>query len=117
MLTKLRGYAAQDACNKTSFQERGLFGYPDNLRQVRDNPSTELDYSQWFAALAAEGVNLIRIRMTGKQPNWGGGRVAASIEPPPAGTFNIWHSVLDPSDLDQYRADQVQSPIPPHLWT
>lgn len=116
MLTKLRGYAAQDLTNKTQMQKRGLFGYPDNLRQIRDDPTTELDYHQWFAALADEGVNLIRVRLSGKQPDWGDGRVAASLEPPPAGTFNIWHCALDPSNLDQYRVDQVDGSIPPHLW-
>lgn len=117
MLTKLRGYAAQDVCNKTIFEERGLFGYPDNLRKIRNQPSSELNYDEWFAALAAAGVNLIRVRLTGKQTVWArDGQRAASIEPPPAGTFNIWHNVLDPTNLNQYRTDQVPGSIPSHLW-
>ena len=110
LVEKLHGYSAHDANFKTHRHTRGLFGYPLNLYQTRGDASTELDYEQWCAALAKAGVNLLRVRLTGRQQAWGTNNRACGFEPPPHGTFNPWLIVLDPSRMPQYRGQQLSGP-------
>ena len=60
MLAKLRGFTAQNASYKTAQEERGLFGYPDNLRIEFGDPASALDYDRWFAALEKAGVTTVK---------------------------------------------------------
>ena len=81
---------------------------------------TELTYEQWATNLQAAGVGAIRVAWFGWQEGWGSPHY--SFEPPPHGTYNIWHSALDSTNLTTYRAHQVSgSPgdgtFPLAYWT
>ena len=115
MLAQLRGFNAVSVAGKTSRNQRGGLAYPDNLFQLRDDPSTELDYDGWCRALKDAGVNWIRINLTGLNRAWPGNRVAYSFEPPPHGTYNLWKSVLDPT-RSWYHTEQVTVPVSPIEW-
>lgn len=103
------GYVTATASWKTSARERGYLWYPQDLRTVYNDPASLLTYDAWMSQLASAGVSMVCLRLTGRNTDDDGG--ACGFEPPPYGTFNIWHSVLDPSNLAVYRSDQVTHPV------
>jgi hypothetical protein len=95
-----------------------MFNYPSDLWTVRGDPESELSYDEWCTQLAEAGCNFMRINLAGTNS-----RIhrkvlfeACSIEPPPAGTYNVWKSALDPRDLAQYRAEQIVPGTPRSAW-
>jgi len=105
-LTNLRGYATIFAAWQTAQLKRGLFGQPDTLGPLPgDDP---LDYDEWCKRLNQAGVNMIRVRLTGKQIYWDEGRVAWSVEPPPAETFNVWTTDGDDAQIAAPEGDVWQ---------
>ena len=97
------------AAHNTSVTARGVnipnnsFFYPLSTGATFSPDNT---YGQWCSNLAAAGTNMIRII-------WGGRQSIANpniydLEPPPHGTYNIWHTALDDSgSLATYRSSQV----------
>lgn len=105
-----RGFCAPHAHVMSAAEPRGIKWYPGNLRVQHDDPSSALGYDEWMAALAAAGVNMMHIVPGGRSR----AHAAAfcGIEPPPWGSYNIWHTALDPGgDLGRYRAEQVTHPV------
>jgi len=98
---------------KTSRYERGGVYYPDSLEETR-NSGVELTFAQYCSKLAAAGCNLLRVKWSGQNASDGGGY--CGIEPPPPGTFNIWQTALDPSNLATYRSQQVTYPVGAAAW-
>jgi hypothetical protein len=115
LLAELRGacgFCSDRAAFKTADRERGYLWYPADLRTIYDDPASLLTYDEWMANMAEAGVNLIRLRLTGQNRHTEHGTAGAvDFEPPPHGTYNVWHSVLNPNDLAQYRADQVSTAV------
>ena len=107
-----RGIDAHDVVTKTQKYERGGKWYPDSLEET-ERSGVELPYSDWCSNLAAASCNLLRLNLRGYN---GGGELYCNLEPPPYGTYNVWHSILDPSDIATYRSDQVTYPVNATLW-
>jgi hypothetical protein len=114
MIAKLRGFNTIYGLWRTERRKRGLVGPPNEFRETRGDVSSEMDYEEFCAALEAAKVNWLRLKLVGWQNPIGS--TACSFEPPPHGTFNLWQSVLDPTDLARYRADQLAPPYPPAAW-
>lgn len=66
--------------------------------------STPMTYSAWCQDLAAKGTKVIRIIWDARHMPW---TDAYGLEPPPHGTFNVWHNALDDSNLTTFRSQQV----------
>ena len=112
-----RGFNAVWAFCKTSHSPTGGCYYPADLRTIYNVPGSEISYATWFSNLASAGVNLVRIKMTGRNRSCAGD--LCGFEPPPYGTYNIWQSDLDshlPGDLPGYRADQITYPPGAAAW-
>lgn len=108
------------AVHRTSVTARGTNIPNESFEYPLGSGSYIASYSAWCAALAAAGTKLLRVI-------WGGRHMSASpsfydLEPPPAGTYNVWHSALDDGNLTTFRAHQVSgSPgdesFPSAYWT
>jgi len=108
--------------HKTAAYERGG-NNPNESLMYPFSGGTEWTYSAWCADLVAKGTKMIRIIWGGRQLDWGRAPIY-DLEPTPAGTYNVWHSVLDDAagGLTTYRAHQVSgSPgdpsFPTAYWT
>jgi hypothetical protein len=108
-----RGINTINVAYKNTNYERGGPYYPNSLREVR-GVGAELSYSNYCQNLANAGCNLLRVKWSGINKSSDGGWCA--LEPPPYGTYNIWQSVLDPSDIATYRSDQVTYPVGAAAW-
>ena len=95
---------APHAAHRTSATARGLNGPNESFRYPLSSSSL-VTYSAWCADLAAKGTKMIRViwgaRHMTRNP------VVCDLEPPPYGTYNIWHSALDDSTLATFRSHQV----------
>jgi len=96
----------------------GTFHYPKTLMHPEEfhyggvYPDDVMTYDAWVSGMRDAGISLIYIALTGRTQHWDGNTIAQpGFEIPPYGTFNIWHNVPDPSNLPQYRADQVTHPV------
>lgn len=112
-IQELRGFNSCQVSWKTDTWARGEFWYPKNLEVVKGDADPQT-YEEWCTALENAGVNLIRLKPSGR--NKPSSVTACSLEPPPEGTYNIWHSALDPSNLTTYRSDQVTHPVNSTTW-
>jgi len=108
-----RGYCASGAASKTIAFERGGINYPNCLEEVR-NDGIELPYSDYCQKLANAGTNILRVKWTGRSESRAGG--SYGMEPPPYGTYNIWQTALDSSNLTTYRSQQVTYPVDSAAW-
>lgn len=111
-----RGHWGSQVLYKCSHSETGGAYYPNDLRTIYNDAGSEISYATWFSNLAAAGVNVIEVGFHGR--NRDSGQVY-SLEPPPYGTFNIWHSDLSdyaPGDLATFRSHQVTYPPAAGYW-
>ena len=98
-----RAFSAINVGYQTTNYVRGGQYWPQGLEYPKGS-GTILTYKQLCAQLAANDVNLLRIRLDGDNDPYGNGKFA--FEPPPHGTYNAHHNVLDPGTLATYRSDQ-----------
>ena len=105
------------ATHRTPNRARGL----DFLNESFIHPSTGVlvTYAAWCADLALKGTKMIRLIWGGRNQPWTN---AYNLEPPPYGTYNVWHSALNDSNLTTFRSHQVSgSPgdgtFPIAYWT
>lgn len=101
------GYNAIHCAAYTSSYVRGGQYWSLSLEWPRRS-GTCLTYKEWCAQLQANGVNLLRVRLDGANDPYGPKRDA--FEPPPWGTYNTFHKVLDTSNKTTYRGDQGTAP-------
>jgi len=98
---------------KTQRFDRGGPYYPNNLEEVK-NDGIELPFSTYCSNLASADCNLLRVKWNGRCASEADGW--HSLEPPPAGTYNIWQTALDPDTLATYRSQQVTYPVGGAAW-
>jgi len=98
-----RGFCAINVGWQTSSYVRGGQYWVQSLEWPK-NSGTILTYKQLCAQLVSSHCNLLRVRLDGD--NHPSGPQKFSFEPPPYGTFNCAHNVLDPGTVATYRSDQ-----------
>ena len=108
-----RGINTIELPYKTDNYERGGAYYPNSLEVVKGS-GVELSYADYCSNLSAAGCNLLRLKWFGGNSSSDGGWCA--LEPPPYGTYNIWQTALDPSNLTTYRSQQVTYPVGAAAW-
>ena len=107
-----RGVNAPEVTHKSTRYERGGSYYPNSLEEVARS-GTELTYAQYASNLDGADCNCLRISLAGwNQDN----QQHTDLEPPPYGTYNVWHNLLDPNTLATYRSDQVTYPVDSAKW-
>lgn len=99
---------ANDILQKSTNHVRGG-PFPADTLENPFNSGTFVTYSDWCSAVVAAGIKLVRVRATGC--NYPQGEPTYGLEPPPHGTYNVWDTALDDTNLATFRAAQVSGTL------